>query len=762
VGVGSGNRRRQSNAFSWYKRLGVNAARNFVQSFSSLTAFVTAEQYGQDLNGIPVTNRDQYMAAVASVRTPDGHTPSATQTTYKNPIKFQKFVAAQSSFGGVTSLSDTEAAAVANYAAIGLQSMFVLQSSCNFHQFTTEDSNQPVFWAERWEIYKYAYMVAYWGYTRGVTRFEIYNEPELITCITPNIWLDQMTIRSTAIRDAFNDYNDDFNGDIAPIVFVAPFARFGYPNGLNQLSAQNRYRQFPPDLPPSTQSLWDVVSYHDYGRSGGAMLEAVQTYGFNMASESGGAPIPVCVSEFNSHIARDWDNLGGAVTTDVPLESTRIASEALGIMASGALEMYAFKFSTTASSGFPNSGIVKSGLHWSDSFTFPFNVGDSTRAGEGYRLVAEIAKGNKPLYQVNADNLVDTQHQYYGVDGQDGNYYLYSCSFSTNVITITLDLSQWPVARGAVIIANEVATVRFGEAVANGVEFIAAPATYRYTQSAYSLVRWTVPVGADVQQTTVLPTDDTTLFAGDKSATHLDGREPTLTTAFSTSLTQDGTSVFLLRFDFTGVVASSKVLTATLNLWVKGAGSGSNIMTVMGLPGFLDWDEFSATWNSCPALDPLPNGYNATSIARDWLSWNTTTPNVEVAGHVSYSGIVGLGDDSRSIDVTTHVKQFGPLVTFMVRRPFRNNQHGDVPADDPTNSFLTVYSKDYTADPSKRPSLTLQYRTSDFGSTSRLAKSVEAVTSSATVPLEASAPADGPESGAAAAKAVKAPPASAL
>lgn len=35
---------------------------------------------------------------------------------------------------------------------------------------------------------------------------------------------------------------------------------------------------------------------------------------------------------------------------------------------------------------------------------------------------------------------------------------------------------------------------RFGEAVADGVEFVSAPATYRYTQSAYSLIRWTVPV----------------------------------------------------------------------------------------------------------------------------------------------------------------------------------------------------------------------------------------------------------------------------
>ena len=40
---------------------------------------------------------------------------------------------------------------------------------------------------------------------------------------------------------------------------------------------------------------------------------------------------------------------------------------------------------------------AQSGLHWSDSFTFPYNIGDITRAGEGYRLIAEIGKGAKPL-----------------------------------------------------------------------------------------------------------------------------------------------------------------------------------------------------------------------------------------------------------------------------------------------------------------------------------------------------------------------------
>ena len=80
----------------------------------------------------------------------------------------------------------------------------------------------------------------------------------------------------------------------------------------------------------------------------------------------------------------------------------------------------------------------------------------------------------------------------------------------------------------------------------------------------------------------------------------------------------------------TPLLVHLRVLTATLNLWVADAGPGRNIMTVLGMPGFLDWQEATTAWNDCPALKPLPNGYDATSIARDWLIWNSTSPPVEV------------------------------------------------------------------------------------------------------------------------------------
>lgn len=63
-------------------------------------------------------------------------------------------------------------------------------------------------------------------------------------------------------------------------------------------------------------------------------------------------------------------------------------------------------------------------------------------------------------FLVKTDALVDMDHQFQGVDGGDGNYYLFSCNYSPDAISATLDLSQWPVAPGAVIVANEAASVR--------------------------------------------------------------------------------------------------------------------------------------------------------------------------------------------------------------------------------------------------------------------------------------------------------------
>jgi hypothetical protein len=38
--------------------------------------------------------------------------------------------------------------------------------------FTTMDPNNPVYWAERWELFKHTYVVAGWGWKRAVTKVE--------------------------------------------------------------------------------------------------------------------------------------------------------------------------------------------------------------------------------------------------------------------------------------------------------------------------------------------------------------------------------------------------------------------------------------------------------------------------------------------------------------------------------------------------------------------------------------------------------------
>lgn len=44
--------------------------------------------------------------------------------------------------------------------------------------------------------------------------------------------------------------------------------------------------------------------YHDYGRSGSRILQSVPTWQTGIAADSGGSPVQIAVTEFNSHIAR--------------------------------------------------------------------------------------------------------------------------------------------------------------------------------------------------------------------------------------------------------------------------------------------------------------------------------------------------------------------------------------------------------------------------------------------------------------------------
>ena len=87
------------------------------------------------------------------------------------------------------------------------------------------------------------------------------------------------------------------------------------------------------------------------------------------------------------------------------------ASQALNYASAGAglASIFMFKFSVTLSTG---NGVTKNGIHWGDNTGAPYNIGDSTLAAEGFRLVAERLAGAKPiqnLTSVAAASLTDAK-----------------------------------------------------------------------------------------------------------------------------------------------------------------------------------------------------------------------------------------------------------------------------------------------------------------------------------------------------------------
>jgi hypothetical protein len=42
------------------------------------------------------------------------------------------------------------------------------------------DPNQPMYWAERWELFKHTYIVAGWGWKRAITKVEYWARAALL------------------------------------------------------------------------------------------------------------------------------------------------------------------------------------------------------------------------------------------------------------------------------------------------------------------------------------------------------------------------------------------------------------------------------------------------------------------------------------------------------------------------------------------------------------------------------------------------------
>ena len=104
--------------------------------------------------------------------------------------------------------------------------------------------------------------------------------------------------------------------------------------------------------------------------------------------------MPIHITEHQAHTNSAWNSL--TTTAETYLEASRLASQLLAV-STIAVNEFIFKFSALTSS---SGGVTKSGIHWGDITTYPYQIGDTTLSAEAARLVISSMVGNHTLETV--------------------------------------------------------------------------------------------------------------------------------------------------------------------------------------------------------------------------------------------------------------------------------------------------------------------------------------------------------------------------
>lgn len=150
----------------WLKRLGVNGARVFLTSLwgSSLETFVGGStKWGKSLSGASVTDLASFQAAVAELRSPNGHDPSpAAVALWTNPVRWSRFDTNWVTTDTSSPANEQEGNHNATLAAVAqtLPNPPLVVISCGLGSVRDGgvlDNATSAYWASHWEVYKHFY-----------------------------------------------------------------------------------------------------------------------------------------------------------------------------------------------------------------------------------------------------------------------------------------------------------------------------------------------------------------------------------------------------------------------------------------------------------------------------------------------------------------------------------------------------------------------------------------------------------------------------
>ena len=282
MGVTLGHTNPSSNYIHWMDYLGITSVRYFMDSLQNWKKFINdkSQSWGTSFSGkIQITSESTWQDAVNELRAASSSpgqpeilewavatNPGVNWNFFKGSLGPQP----PEKLGPIQACSGNPTQNLQAFRNANLKALVLWHATCKTLLLTSTDRNDPEYWAQRWELYRWFYLGGRFLASNGVKDIEIYNEPNLDPCMKYTVWDDEVRVRSIAFQDSYKDHSSWSGNAIDVNIIVPPMSAPSMdlgegPVGSGRMAVNDVHTKFP-GLEKSSDSWWNAkeFSYHQY------------------------------------------------------------------------------------------------------------------------------------------------------------------------------------------------------------------------------------------------------------------------------------------------------------------------------------------------------------------------------------------------------------------------------------------------------------------------------------------------------------------
>jgi hypothetical protein len=260
-------------------------------------------------------------------------------------------------------------------------------------------------WSNAWKFWEAYYAESYQlARQHQVCRYQLFNEPNHKDSLklTQEEYAVRMAVGTDAIQAALTDTSKQIGTNLVSLISapctagINVFTKTGKREarddkiGWGELTMRDRHRRIGGKDDPSYFQFHQYAVQH-YSTNPDSTLEKLRELQGQIQTANGGKELPLIMSEFNIHTARDFAKK--ETTMDSAEEFSDLGSMAVAIAESGMEELYFFRL--TLSQNLDDGLTKKNGVHYVNESTMTPQITGTTKAAEVIRLVCNTLKGSR-------------------------------------------------------------------------------------------------------------------------------------------------------------------------------------------------------------------------------------------------------------------------------------------------------------------------------------------------------------------------------